>query len=203
LFTALALFLSLALGAALVQAQDPQRVGLVVAHGEQVVQRCIEFTEPDLNGYELLERSGLEIKVDVSGGMDVAICRIDGQGCDYPAEDCFCQCQGNACQFWIYWHLRDGQWQSSNVSASSYQVRHGDVEGWVWGEGGPDGSGASPPPVRFEEICAPGAAVVAANQPGHPGPAPAPLLEGRLAITLGVVAVLLLLGGLTWRRWRR
>jgi hypothetical protein len=195
------LMVSLGLGVALVQAQDPNRVGLVVVDGDRVVRRCLEFNEAELSGYEVLERSGLELKVNVASSVDVAICRIDGQGCNYPAEDCFCQCQGSPCRFWLYWHLSDGQWQLSEVSAANYKVSHGDVEGWVWGESTPDGGGEAPPPSRFEEICVAGAEVVSAEQPGSPGPASFPYSGVAIAVGLGVG--LLVIAGLAWRLRRR
>jgi hypothetical protein len=138
----------------LVQADGPHRVGLVVARGDKTITRCIEFNETEISGYEVLERSGLDLNADLTSGMGAAICRIDGQGCTYPAEDCFCQCQGTPCVFWIYWHLDDGDWQFSSHGASSYKVRDGSVEGWAWGKGSSEGDGAKPPVIPFEEICA-------------------------------------------------
>lgn len=142
------------LSLAAAQADGPNRVGLVVANGDAVVTRCIEFSEEEISGYEVLERSGLDLNVDVSSGMGAAICRIDGTGCTYPQEECFCQCQGSPCRFWIYWHWDDGDWRFSGLGASKYDVHDGDVEGWVWGEGSPNTGGDQPPRLAFEEICA-------------------------------------------------
>jgi hypothetical protein len=140
----------------LAQANGPHRVGLVVAHGNgQVIKQCIEFSEDQLTGYDVLERSGLDMNADVTSGMGATICRIDHEGCTYPAEDCFCQCQGSPCIFWSYWHLSNGDWKFSNLGASGYQVKDGDVEGWVWGEGVPSGGGEKPPLISFAEICKP------------------------------------------------
>ncbi len=136
------------------QADSPNRVGLVVAHGDKVITRCIEFSETEISGYEVLRRANLDLNVDASNSMGAAVCRIDGQGCTYPQEDCFCQCQGTPCRFWIYWHLVNGDWQFSSLGASNYKVRSGSVEGWVWGEGVPSSGGVRPPRLAFEEICA-------------------------------------------------
>lgn len=153
------------LGVAPVSAQSPNRVGLVVAHDGTVIKKCIEFSEEQISGYDVLERSGLALIPMVSGSMGVAICSINHRGCNYPAEDCFCQCQGSPCVYWSYWHLVNGQWQYSSLGASNYYVRHGDVEGWVWGEGEYGGSGQRPPAVRFEDICG-------AQAPAAPPPEP-------------------------------
>ncbi|MEW5959219.1 MAG: hypothetical protein AB1801_15930 [Chloroflexota bacterium] len=142
------------LSLATVQADGPRRVGLVVAQGDKVIKKCIEFSEEKISGYEVLRRAGLDLNVDAGNSMGAAVCRIDGTGCAYPQEDCFCQCQGSPCRFWIYWHWVDGDWQFSGLGASNYEVHDGDVEGWVWGEGSPNNGGAQPPRPVFEEICA-------------------------------------------------
>ena len=147
------LLLCLGLGGTLVQAKDPNRVGLVIADGETVVTRCVEFTEDEISGYDVLARSGLEFNAEVTGGMGAAICRLDGKGCSYPAEDCFCECQSNLCIFWSYWHLNGNDWEFSALGVSNRKVSHGQVEGWAWGEGSPGGEGAKPPVIPFAEIC--------------------------------------------------
>jgi hypothetical protein len=149
-------FLAVFAGVTLVQADSPNRVGLVVVHGDgEVVTQCIEFSESQITGYEVLERSGLDLNADVTGGIGSAICRLDNEGCSFPAEDCFCQCQGALCTFWIYWNRVGDDWRFSTLGASSRQVQNGDVEGWVWGEGNPSGGGTEPPDVLFDEICLP------------------------------------------------
>ena len=146
--------LLIALGTALVQADDPNKVGLVVVHGDgEVIQQCIEFADNEISGYELLERSGLALEADVGSGLGVAVCGIDNEGCSYPEDDCFCQCQGASCVFWIYWRLIDGDWQFSQLGAANQNLRDGDVDGWIWGQGSRQNGGERPPAVTFEEIC--------------------------------------------------
>ncbi len=133
------------------RADGPRQAGLVVAHDGHLVKRCVEFSEDSISGIDLLQRSGLDLNYAPSG-MGIAVCRIDNQGCSYPEQDCFCQCQGAPCIYWSYWRLVNDSWEYSNTGASSSQVRHGDVSGWAWGAGST--SQASPPPlVSFEEIC--------------------------------------------------
>lgn len=172
-------------------AQAPNRAGLVVVHEDGVVQKCVAFQEEHISGYDVLERSGLALIPMAGGALGISICSIDHHGCNYPAEDCFCRCQGTPCVYWSYWHLVDGKWQYSSLGAASYQVRHGDVEGWVWGEGEYARSGQQPPLVRFEEICR---AVPSDEQP----------VGDNLAALPGwpiLVGILLITGTLAGMRW--
>jgi hypothetical protein len=130
------------------RAQGTNRAGLVVRFGEgSVVTRCIEFSESEISGYEVLQRSGLHVVPSQPSGMGVAICKIEDTGC--PASDCFCQCQGESCVYWSYWHLVDGQWLYSPAGASAYKAHDGEVQGWSWSQD------TAPPAVAFDEICAP------------------------------------------------
>lgn len=138
-------------GITAVSAQEPNRAALVVRLEDgQAVSRCVEFTEAEISGYELLNRSGLGVETDVVG-MGATVCRIEGQGC--PANDCFCQCKGGGdCLYWSYWMMQDGQWQYAQAGASSYRVQNGDVQGWSWGIGTPN-EAVEPPTMTFDEIC--------------------------------------------------
>jgi hypothetical protein len=134
-------------------AQEPNQIGLVVMHGDgTTTTRCVEFSEPQLSGYDILQRSQLEFSID-AGGMGAAVCRIDGEGCTTPQEDCFCRMNQNPPLYWSYWKVVDGQWRYSNLGASMSLVEPGTVEGWVWGPG--NVNEATPPPVySLEQICA-------------------------------------------------
>lgn len=134
------------------QEEGENRAGLVVDLGDgQVVTQCLSFSEAEISGVDLLTRSGLPFEVDVQGGIGAAVCSINGVGC--AASDCFCACPGGAdCVYWSYWHLFDGTWTYSAAGAGNYMVRHGDVDGWVWGPGSV--SSAVPPlSTSFDAIC--------------------------------------------------
>lgn len=140
------------------EAQVPaNRVGLVVRHDDgRILTACVEFSEPTISGTEVLLRAGLDATMDVQRGG--TICSIDGEGCQFPIESCFCHCEtlGAACTYWAYHHLIDNQWVYSQIGASSYQVKPGTVEGWAWGQGA-EGEGATPPVYTFDQLCANGA----------------------------------------------
>lgn len=146
-------FLLILWSSALAQ-QDTNRAGLVIRYGDGRVETyCVAFAEPSITGAELLRRAGVEVIMEYNASMGEAICKIGGDGCDYPLEPCFCQCQGADCKYWAYYHLQEGTWVYSQVGAGNYQVTNGSVEGWAWGAGEP-GQGAVPPVIPFRQICA-------------------------------------------------
>ncbi|MFZ4850077.1 MAG: hypothetical protein ACOYL7_13190 [Caldilinea sp.] len=151
--------------AAPVRAQSDSHAGLVVVHGDgSVVTRCVPFPEESIRGDLLLARSGLELSIEANS-MGATLCQIDGEGCAYPQQSCFCQCTGKSCLYWSYWRLVDGDWLYSNAGAGNTQVQDGQVDGWRWGIGTVDR--AQPPPaISFAEIC---------PEPPQPAPLPARL----------------------------
>jgi hypothetical protein len=150
------------------RAQETSRVALVLQHGDgSVITRCVEFTESEISGLDILNRAGLSVVADFSSGSGARVCKIDGEGC--PASDCWCECAGSPCVYWVYHHLVGGAWVYSDVGASAHKVRDGDVEGWAWGEGSPQG-GVQPPAIPFDQICAP----PPTNTPVPPADTPVP-----------------------------
>jgi hypothetical protein len=134
-----------------VDAQGPNRAGIVVAFGDTTRSACVEFDEPEISGAELLTRAGFQV-VAAGGGMGAAVCMIDGVGCADP-NDCWCQCHGATCRYWAYFTLEDGGWRYSVVGASQRKVHDGDLDGWTWGIG-TAGSAAPPAATTFEVLCA-------------------------------------------------
>jgi len=144
---ALPLFLiGLAVSPAVAQVRDNQ-AGLVVVHSDgRVLTRCVSFSEEQITGLTLLQRSGLSF-ASASGPLGNTVCALDGEGC--PASDCFCECKGTPCVYWAYFlGSPEGGWVYANVGASMRQVHDGDVDAWVWGDGR-----QLPPPMSFEAIC--------------------------------------------------
>jgi hypothetical protein len=132
------------------------RAGLVIVHGNgQVTTRCLEFSETMITGLELLQRAEVDVNVDDTNQIGVAVCRIDNEGCSFPGEPCFCQCLDSPCTFWSYWQLTAGDaWGSSSMGAANREIHDGDTDGWVWGAGNTTTSNP-PPAASFNEICAP------------------------------------------------
>ena len=133
------------------RAQSGNQAALVVRHGQDDVRTaCIDFDEPQISGYELLQRSGFDLQIGVQG-LGSLVCSVGDTGC--PASDCFCHCKGGGeCVYWSYWHRLDDSWQYSQGGASVYMVESGAVEGWSWGPGAVN-QAVPPPDISYEEIC--------------------------------------------------
>ncbi len=152
-------------------AQEENRAGLVIVHGDgSVATQCVAFAEPAISGADLLARSGLELAVEASS-MGGTICRIDGEGCGFPQESCFCQCQGSPCVYWSYWRRTEGAWLYSNAGAGNTTVNDGAVEGWRWGLGTVE-KAEPPPELTFEDICAAAPVVADDAEAGAGDPQP-------------------------------
>jgi hypothetical protein len=129
-------------------AAETSRAALVVTFGDGHSEMfCIEFSDDSITGLEQLQRSGLTLVTNGSGGLGSAVCSIGGEGSSDPTN-CFASCTGGSCQYWAYYRYQNGSWKFSQVGASQTAVRDGDIFGWSWGPGG--SSGAPEPPG---EIC--------------------------------------------------
>ncbi len=144
------------------RAQNVNRAGLVVQFGDgNVVTACVQFTSDTVTGAELLRLSGMDVIMDPHSGFGEAICKITvgdfSDGCDFPLDECFCQCRGADCVYWAYYHLKNNAWEYSSLGASNWLVKDGDVEGWAWGPGsfGGGSSDVKPPVIPFDQICIP------------------------------------------------
>jgi energy-coupling factor transport system substrate-specific component len=155
------------------------RAGLVVRFGDGSVQTACLDLGPDgqATGEELLHAAGLQPIMEYSalGGI---VCQIGAEGCGFPEQSCWCQCKGDPCFYWRYFHLVDGQWVYATVGASTHLVHSGQVDGWAWGEG-ETSNGVQPPLLTLHEICAQPAAVEPAAAEALFTPAPADWLAAQ------------------------
>lgn len=135
-------------------AQTVNRAAIVVVFASGTTfQKCVEFTGDEISGLSMLEDTGLDLVVDASNLIGVAVCKIRTNGCDFPGESCFCKCQGGPCKYWSYWSGdASGKWTYASMGTANRMLRNGDIDGWVWGVG--TISNASPPPaITFEQVC--------------------------------------------------
>lgn len=152
-------FLWLVLAACVpVASTEIQQAALVVALPEGGLSAsCITFTEPELTGVQLLEHADLRLGLDVGNSAGVLVCAINGVGCDFPTEKCFCQCSGGGtCTYWAYFNLTpEGNWVYAPLGASGRRVHDGDVDLWAWidSSGVGDFEADALPVVSFDEIC--------------------------------------------------
>jgi hypothetical protein len=161
------LLLALVILPSATSADEGDRVALVVEFGDgRVTTRCVALETGEATGADLLTLSGLEVLVDASSGMGITVCQVEGVGCAYPVDRCFCQCMsGDTCAYWNYFFRDPGEsdWSYSALGALLRKVESGSVEAWVWGDG------QTPPAddLTFETICAPPTTV-----PTEPSPRP-------------------------------
>lgn len=216
---------------ALAQDGEANRAGLVIQFGEERVEaRCVEFQAPEISGADLLKQSGLDAIVDPSSGLGITVCRIEGQGCEYPSQPCFCQCSGSGpCAYWNYFYRDPGsvEWTYAPLGALLHKVRPGSVDAWVWG----NGQVAPAAELSFEAVCAASAPAavsptaltdgesaataiagpVAVVSPGPTTPAPRltaePEAAGQAATSYWLFGVMVLglavAGAVVWLRSRR
>lgn len=177
------------------QTGDPAgQAGVVVRFAEdQVATFCVTLDEPEITGYDLLQRTGLALEVS-EVNLGAAVCRLAETGC--PAGDCFCQCRGADCQYWSYWHRVDGAWVYSAAGAGLYRVQAGDVDGWSWGPGSVT-EAVAPPSLTLADIC--GAEAATAPPAAEAADPPA----GTAVISYAMLGLFLLLLGGGWYVARR
>lgn len=147
--------LALLLMTTIAQAQaGSQRAGLVVRYDDGSVETaCVSFPEAEISGVELLVRAGLPVVVQ-DGGVGTAVCKIGPDGCDYPAEQCFCERDGSRAIYWAYYQQEGDAWRYASTGPGNARVRDGAVDGWAWGAGDSSG-GAVPPLIALDAICGP------------------------------------------------
>ena len=165
------------------RAQSGNQAALVVRHGQNDVRTaCVEFDEPRISGYELLQRSGFDLQIGVQG-LGSLVCSIGDTGC--PASDCLCQCKGGGeCVYWSYWHRLDGSWQYSQGGASVYMVEPGAVDGWSWGPGAVN-QAVPPPDISFDEVCQAETINTPTPSPTATNTQPAIVITPRATVTQG------------------
>jgi hypothetical protein len=135
--------------------QEVALAGVVVAFGGGTVREaCVALPAEGASGIDLLRLAGFDAVAEVTA-LGAKVCAIDGAGCGYPEEPCWCECRslGEACTYWIYHQAVDGGWEYSTIGASDRRVQAGEVDGWAWGAGG-EGYGAEPPHRTFADVCA-------------------------------------------------
>jgi hypothetical protein len=114
---------------------------------------CVAFAEPQIDGYELLSRAGFSTTQEPFA-QGRAICSIDGSGCTYPKDRCWCRYPA----YWRYWTRDDGDsaWRFSDLGPGARLVRDGSIDAWMWT------SSTDAPALRTaQDVCAAQPAVTA------------------------------------------
>jgi len=139
-------------------APSVHRAAVVVVHPDGTIRKaCVRFAEAEITGEELLRRAGLQATVDATNPMGALVCSIDGQGCNFPSQPCFCSCAKlGACAYWAYFTQdTSGAWTYAPQGASARAVGDGDVDGWVWLQAtGAAAPAQSPlPKIALDQVC--------------------------------------------------
>lgn len=138
--------------------------GLVIDYGNGDGEAvCVGYDGPDeITGISLLQIAGVTLNL---GFNDMAICGMGGIGCSEDGPDgCWCECsmaEGTDCTYWSYHqNFGDGTWEYSQVGAGERVLKTGELDGWYWGVGTPEGAPVpgtnwtdAPVPATFENIC--------------------------------------------------
>ncbi|HYP21108.1 MAG TPA: hypothetical protein VEY08_13635, partial [Chloroflexia bacterium] len=148
--------------------QSESHAGLVVQFADGTTNTyCLAFTGESITGLDLLLKTGLDVTAETQGALGGWICKIGPDGCNFPEQPCACQSYVLGGKYWVYSHLKDGAWKTSQLGASNYKVRDGEVEGWAWSTG----KGPSVTP-SFAELCA--AVLPVSPEPTATNPPPPP-----------------------------
>ena len=111
--------------------------GLVVRDAAgRMTYAWVPFAEEEIDGIDLLRRSGIPVVTVGFGALGDGVCSIAGQGCGV-AECRRTVCQGSAADapYWQYFRQDPGDpavWTWQPLGASSSRVEDGDVFGWSW-----------------------------------------------------------------------
>jgi len=119
------------------QVESLNHAGLVVRDGEgRVTYAWVPFPEEEINGIELLKRSGIPVVTVGFGALGEGVCSIGGQGCGVA------ECRRNICQasaadapYWQYFEQDPDDpsvWEWQVLGASASRVHDDDVFGWSW-----------------------------------------------------------------------
>src|SRR5215211_6963761 len=192
--------------------EELHHAGLVVRDAEgRMTYAWVPFGEEEIDGIELLRRSGIPVVTVGFGALGEGVCSIAGQGCGVG------ECRRNVCQgsaadapYWQYFKQDASDpavWTWQPLGASSSTVEDGDVFGWSWTAGDP-----ALPALAPEEIAGlAGAVDETAREPvfrtvlpdGVAAVMNAPPPDARTTAAAATILVVIAGSGLVLAVWRR
>jgi energy-coupling factor transport system permease protein len=117
--------------------EELHHAGLVVRDAEgRMTYAWVPFAEEEIDGIDLLRRSGIPVVTVGFGALGDGVCSIAGQGCGV-AECRRTVCQGSAADapYWQYFQQDPSDpaiWTWQPLGASNSTVEDGDIFGWSW-----------------------------------------------------------------------
>jgi hypothetical protein len=115
--------------------EGPHIAGIYIDFGNgETTMVLVPFSEDEISGIDLIERSSLPILTVGFGGLGDAVCVIEKTGCELSScRRTLCQDGDRESPFWQYLQRSDsGEWVTSPLGASAGKVQDGDIDAWVW-----------------------------------------------------------------------
>ena len=137
-------------------AQEENRVGLVITHDDgTVVQQCISFSESEITGLQVLERSGLDLNYDAGTPWAHPSAALTAKAVIFRKMIASANAWSHLARFWSYGSPWRSDWIYSSIGAANRNVSDEDVEAWVWSEGTINSNADRRPPagLTFDQIC--------------------------------------------------
>jgi hypothetical protein len=123
--------------------EELHHAGLVVRDAQgRLTYAWVPFLEEEIDGIELLNRSGIPVVTVGFGALGEGVCSIAGQGCGVAeCRRTVCQASAADAPYWQYFQQNPNDlavWTWQPLGASSSIVEDGDVFGWSWTAEDPD-----------------------------------------------------------------
>jgi hypothetical protein len=191
---------------------DLNHAGLVVRDAEgRVTYAWVPFAEKEINGIDLLKRSGIPVVTVGFGALGEGVCSIGGQGCGV-AECRRTVCQGSAATapFWQYFQqdpADPARWRWLVLGASATKVHDGEVFGWSWTVSDPMLPALPAPTIASLA----GASTRESDEPavrtlvpeGVAAAMPAPPPDARTTVAAGAIVTVIGIAAIGLAHWRR
>ncbi len=114
--------------------------GVVVQHGDLgTLTDCVAFTQKQIDGVELIERSRFEYRT-ARFPEGIGICWLDGEGCKTnKSAECFCTPAFGTTASWSYWvqeRADEPMIHHGETYPSGRVIKDGSVDYWTFGPHG-------------------------------------------------------------------
>jgi hypothetical protein len=113
---------------------------VVVQHTSgKSIQGCVGFDGDQINGDDLMTKSGIKYATQTFSGIGKGVCQIDGE----PAT--FTECFPKNGPYWSLLVETGGQWGDAQSGYTATGLKDGDALGWQYRQ--PTGTPPPPPPL--------------------------------------------------------
>lgn len=118
--------------------QAAHRAYVVVQHlSGKSIQACVGFDGDQINGDDLMTKSGIKFSTQTFSGIGKGVCQMDGE----PAT--FTECFPKDGPYWSLMVESGGAWADAQAGYTATNLKDGDALGWQYRQ--PTGSPPPPP----------------------------------------------------------